>query len=271
MAKQISIKSKNGAKEIDRCRQETNVSNLNDELVKWQTIVSIIQTSTNIKKTLTKKGEVRWKYITTKIDSKISSVLTTIYSRIAKNHSYRGFASVEDIKFSDLQRMASTYLSADPWLQIDYCRNATRQGVDELVQAKILATYVNNTFKTITNGKEVPFNGKLVSKKEAQGLNKKQLNARSVDTTGTVGLWRVKVFQKFAAVSGSGQSAQTLEVQNWLEECIKIKDANMLFVAQLDGAEAESHILELRNIIKQHSNIFVGNSEQVIDFLNSIK
>ena len=24
-----------------------------------------------------------------------------------------------------------TYLDADPWLQIDYCRDATRQSVDE--------------------------------------------------------------------------------------------------------------------------------------------
>jgi 2-succinyl-5-enolpyruvyl-6-hydroxy-3-cyclohexene-1-carboxylate synthase len=72
-------------------------------------------------------------------------------------------------------------------------------------------------------------------------------------------------------VSGSGQSHQTLEAQNWLEEVLSIKEPNLLFVVQMDGPEAETHIQALLKLVNNSDNIFVGNSEQVIDWLNAKK
>lgn len=243
MAKVIIIESKNGADNIDRSRQATNMSNLNEDRKGWQKIVN---------------GDTK------------NKIVPTIRSRLEKNYEYYGFKQKEDIDFAAVQKLAKAYIEADPWLQINYCRDSTRQSIDESVQTATLKKYINDSFENIPNGKEVPFNGKIVSKKEAVGLNGKQIKSRSVDAVGQIGNRKVKVFQKYSKVAGSGQSHQTLETQNWLEECSKISDKTIIFVAQLDGGEAESHIPELRKLTVGQDNIFVGNSEQVIDWLNSL-
>lgn len=242
MSKVITIDSKNGASNIDKSRQATNISNLNEDCKEWQKIVN---------------GDQK------------NKVIPTIKSRLEKNYEYYGFTSKDQIDFKAVQRLANAYLQADSWLQINYCRDSTRQSIDESVQTATLKKYINDSFENISNGKEVPFNGKIVSKKQATGLNGKQIKARSIDAIGRVGKRDVKIFQKYSKVAGSGQSHQTLETQNWLEECSKIQDTSIIFVAQLDGGEAESHILELQQQFSEFSNIFVGNSEQVIDWLNT--
>jgi len=242
MAKKIIVESKNGADNVDKSRRATNVSNLEEDKKQWQKIVN---------------GDTK------------SKVIPTLLSRLEKNYEYYGFDKKENIDFSAIQKLAKIYLDSDPWLQINYCRDSTRQSIDESVQTATIKKFVNDSFTGIKNGEEVPFNGKIVSKKAAVGLNGKQIKARSVDAVGDVKDHKVKIFQKYSKVAGSGQSHQTLETQNWLEECFKIEDKSILFVAQLDGGEAESHIPELRTLINGHENIFVGNSEQVIDWLNS--
>ena len=270
MSKQIVLEGTNGTKSILASRQATNQSNLEEDMTIWQ----IIANDLIAEKTYNKKQEIVWKCkdatLNTETRNEVSKVMNTIFSRIVKNAQYRGFNTEEDIQITDISRMAQTYLSADPWLQIDYCRDATRQSLDELVQTKLLDHFVGK-FSNLTNGKEVPYKGKIVSKKEAKELNGKQIKARSIDAIGKVGTWNVKVFQKTAMVSGSGQSHQTLEAQNWLEEVILVNNENILFVVQMDGPEAESHIQSLRKLINSYDNIFVGNSEQVIDWLNAKK
>jgi hypothetical protein len=244
MSKVIIVDSKNGSANIDKSRQATNISNLNEDRKGWEKIVN---------------GDQK------------NKIIPTIKSRLEKNYEYYGFSSKDQIDFKAVQRLAKAYCEADPWLQINYCRDSTRQSIDETVQTATLKKHINDSFENIANGKEVPFNGTIVSKKEAVGLNGKQIKARSVDAVGVVGTRKVKVFQKYSKVAGSGQSHQTLETQNWLEECVKIDDKSIIFVAQLDGGEAESHIPELQKQFNQHANIFVGNSEQIIDWLNSFK
>jgi len=243
MSKVILTPTKNGASNIDKSRQATNLSNLNEDRKGWQKIVS---------------GDQK------------SKIIPTIKSRLEKNYEYYGFNSKDDIDFAAVQRLAKAYIDADDWLQINYCRDSTRQSIDESVQTATLKKYINDSFENISNGKEVPFNGKIVSKKEATGLNGKQIKSRSIDAVGNLNGRKVKLFQKYSKVAGSGQSHQTLETQNWLEECSKINDKSIIFVAQLDGGEAESHIPELRKVVSQFENIFVGNTEQVIDWLNSL-
>lgn len=242
--KTIIIESKNGADNIDKSRQASNVSNLREDAREWQKIVDGDQDN---------------------------DVVPTIISRLEKNHEYYGFKNKEDIDFKAVQKLAQKYLDADPWLQINYCRDSTRQSIDEAVQTATLKKYVNDSFTGIPNGKEVPFNGQIVSKKEAVGLNGKQIKSRSVDAVGTVGKYDVKIFQKYSKAAGSGQTHQTIETQNWLEEVAKIDNDSLLFVAQLDGEEAERHISDLASQVNTYDNIFVGNSEQVIDWLNTKK
>jgi hypothetical protein len=244
MSKVIIVESKNGADNIDKSRQATNISNLEEDRKGWQKIVD---------------GDQKHK------------IIPTIRSRLEKNYEYYGFKSKQDIDFAAVQKLAAAYLKADPWLQINYCRDSTRQSIDESVQTATLKKYINNSFENIANGKEVPFNGQIVSKKQAVGLNGKQIKSRSVDAVGVVNSRPVKLFQKYSKVSGSGQSHQTLETQNWLEECGKIDDKTIIFVAQLDGQEAESHIPQLRRVFSEQDNIFVGNSEHIIEWLNTLQ
>jgi len=243
MSKVILTPTKNGASNIDKSRQATNLSNLNEDCKDWQKIV---------------------------VGDQKNKIIPTIKNRLEKNYEYYGFNSKDDINFKAVQRLAKAYLEADAWLQINYCRDSTRQSIDEGVQTATLKKYINDSFENIANGKEVLFNGKIVSKKKATGLNGKQVKARSVDAIGEVNGRKVKLFQKYSKVAGSGQSHQTLETQNWLEECAKIRDNSIIFVAQLDGGEAESHIPELRKVVEQYDNIFVGNSEQIIDWLAAL-
>lgn len=243
MSKVILTPTTNGASNIDKSRQATNLSNLNEDRKGWQKIVD---------------------------GDRKNKIIPTIKSRLEKNYEYYGFNSKDDIDFNAVQRLAKAYLDADDWLQINYCRDSTRQSIDESVQTATLKKYINDSFENISNGKEVPFNGKIVSKKEAVGLNGKQIKSRSVDAIGNLDGRKVKLFQKYSKVAGSGQSHQTLETQNWLEECSKIEDKSIIFVAQLDGGEAESHIPELRKVVSEFENIFVGNTEQVINWLNSL-
>ncbi len=243
MSKQILTPSKNGADNIDKSRQATNLDNLREDIKDWQRIVNGDNNNT---------------------------MISTLRSRLERNYKYHGFDKKESINFSAIQKLAQCYLTADPWLQINFCRNSTRQSIDESVQTATLAKYINDSFVNIVNGREVPFNGKLVSKKEAVGLNGKQVKARSVDAIGSVNGVDVKIFQKYSREAGSGQTHQTVETQNWLEEVSKIKNNTIRFIAQLDGPEAESHISELRAQVKEYDNIYVGNTEQIIGWLNDV-
>ena len=271
MSKQVKLEGKNGTKSILSSRQATNQSNLEEDMAIWQMIA---KNNLFAEKSYNNKKEVVWKCkdisLNTKTKNEVSKVMNTIYSRLVKNAQYRGFETEEDITMNDIAKMAQKYLEADPWLQIDYCRDATRQSLDEIVQTALLDKFVGGFFG-LPNGKEVPYKGKIVSKKEAKELNGKQINARSVDAVGKVNNFDIKIFQKTAMVSGSGQSHQTLEAQNWLEEVMLIKNPNMLFIVQMDGPEAETHISDLLSMVNKFDNIFVGNSEQIIDWLNSKK
>jgi hypothetical protein len=64
MSKVIIVDSKNGAQNIDKSRQATNVSNLNEDCKEWQKIVN---------------GDQK------------NKVVPTIKSRLEKNYEYYGF------------------------------------------------------------------------------------------------------------------------------------------------------------------------------------
>jgi hypothetical protein len=281
MSKIIDVPYKNGWECIDWCRQETNKSNLQEDIKIWKLLVSTDDNYPYVSSTV-KKGKIIWSFqqvdghtkalkIKVKKNSDASQVINTIFSRICSNMFTLGFETEEEIQFSYIKHMANLYLTSPMELQLQFCRNATRQKVDEDVQAKYLEVNVDPSFKTIKNGEKVLYKGKIVTKKEANKLNKKQLKSRSIDTVGTIEKYTVGVFQKVSKVAGSGQSQQRLEAQSWLEEAIDINDPSWIFVAQLDGPEAESHIPELREVVKGYKNIFVGNSESCSKYLNSLK
>lgn len=281
MSKVIKINYKNGWDCIDWCRQETNKSNLQEDIEIWKFLVSTDDDYAYVSSKV-EKGKTVWSFyqldghtkagkIKLKKNADVSQVINTIFSRICSNMFTLGFEAEEEIQFSYIKHMANLYLTSPMELQLQFCRNSTRQKVDEDVQVKYFEVNVNPSFKAIKNGDKVLYKGKIVTKKEANKLNKEQLDSRSIDTIGIVGNYTVGVFQKVSKVAGSGQSHQTNETKNWLKEAMNIKDSSWIFVAQLDGPEAESHIPELKEVVKDYKNIFVGNSESCSEYLNSLK
>jgi len=281
MSKKIEVPFKNGWECIDWCRQETNKSNLQEDIEIWKLLVSTDDNYPYVSSEI-KKGKIIWSFkrlagstnggkIKTKVDPNATQVINTIFSRICSNLFTLGFETEEEIQFSYIKHMADLYLKSPMELQLQFCRNATRQKVDEDVQAKYFEVNVDPSFETIKNGEKVLYKGRIVTKQEANKLNKKQLKSRSIDTIGTIEKYTVGVFQKVSKVAGSGQSQQRLETQSWLEEAMDINDNSWIFVAQLDGPEAESHIPELSEVVKDYKNIFVGNSESCSEFLNALK
>jgi len=151
-----------------------------------------------------------------------------------------------------------------------FCRNASRQSVDEDVQLETVRQYTNLHVEKPTNGQYTVANGEIQHKKEIK--NKKF--ARSVDayipTLSAYG------FLKYSGPVGSVTSVhQFNESISFIEEtkkyCDKYQD-DKIFYVQVDGGAGEEHIPEMLQLIGEHSNrIFAGNTEQVIDWLNSKK
>lgn len=270
MSKKIVLEGTNGIKSILASRQATNQSNLEEDMAIWQ----IIANNLIAEKTYNKKQEIVWKCknasLTAKTRNEVSKVMNTIFSRIVKNAQYRGFNTEEDIQSTDISRMAQIYLDADSWLQIDYCRDATRQSMDEDVQIALLRRHTDLEVQKPTNGEYTVANGEIQNKKAV----KDKKFARSVDAL--IPELQAYGFLKYSGPVGSVTSVhQVGESKSFIEECKnycdKYQDGKIFFV-QVDGGAGEDHLPEMLELIGEHSNrIFAGNSEQVIDWLNSKK
>ena len=271
ISKKIVIEGKNGTHNINLSRQETNRSNLEEDRKIWQMLTT---ENLEIKKSYNNKNKIIWECKNTNLDkltkNEVSKIANTIFSRISKNASFRGFRSVEDIKIDDIKIMAQKYLDLDPWLQIDYCRDSTRQSIDEYVQVEMIRQFTNLDIQKPPNGKYVLANGEIQSKKSLQ----ESKNARSIDVL--IPSLKAYGFLKYSGPVGSVTSVhQVNESKDFIREaklfCDKYEDEKMFFV-QVDGDAGEEHIPEMLELIGEHSNyIFTGNSEQTIDWLNDKK
>lgn len=271
MSKKIILEGKNGELSILASRQATNQHNLEEDMAIWKLIANA---SLHVEKTYNKKQKIFWKCkdrsLDTKTRNEVSKVVNTIFSRIVKNSNYRGFCSEENIAFKDISRMAQTYLDADPWLQIDYCRDATRQSIDEDVQIELLRKFLKISVEKPPNGEITVANGEIQNIKEV----KDKKFARSVDAF--IPSLAAYGFLKYSGPIGSVTSVhQVGESKSFIEECKIYCDKyenNKIFFIQVDGVAGEHHLPEMLELIGDHSSrIFAGNSEQVIDWLNSKK
>jgi len=271
MSKQIVLEGKNGTQSILASRQATNQSNLEEDMAIWKILAN---TNLLAEKTYNKKQEIVWKckdkVLDTKTRNEVSKVMNTIFSRIVKNAQHRGFDSADDIQFNDISRMAQIYLDADSWLQIDYCRDATRQSMDEDVQIELLRRFLKTEIQKPTNGQYTVANGEIQNKKDV----KEQKFARSVDAF--IPSLSAYGFLKYSGPIGSVTSVhQVGESKSFIEECKKYCDKyqdGKIFFVQVDGGAGEEHLPEMLQLIGEHSDrIFAGNSEQVIDWLDAKK
>ena len=280
--KKVKVKGKNGAHNIRISRQATNESNWSEDLAIWKRISQISTEDSNVVKVVNDKGEVTFKYIEllgytkagkpkTKNNSEISDVMTTLAKKIANNNTFEYDITYEnEVEFWMILDFLEWLLNANKKCQKFFCRNASRQSVDEDVQLETVRQYTNLHIEKPTNGQYTVANGEIQHKKEIK--NKKF--ARSVDayipTLSAYG------FLKYSGPVGSVTSVhQFNESISFIEEtkkyCDKYQD-DKIFYVQVDGGAGEEHLPEMLKMIgKQSNRIFAGNTEQVIDWLNSKK
>jgi hypothetical protein len=199
----------------------------------------------------------------------------TIPSRIEKNFMYYGLVDPSQISWKEIKKMARYYLTAVPWLQINFCIDSTRQSVEEEVQREMLNKYVKpNTFSKETKGLYVYEGNFYKSKKKLiKATGSENVDRKDIDTGGVLNNHKIKIFQKYAKVAGGHQDNVYIEALNFVkdsQEYVNKHKDKYIFVAQLDGEYIDSRIKELRADITDKNRVFVGNSKQVINWLKKI-
>lgn len=257
------IENESGAENIDISRQKTNEKNLSNARELWKKIILIDEDKCPNYKNFKSS------------DRELNRVVQTIPNRLKKNFIHYGLSSPEDISWKHIKRMAKEYLEASEWLQISFCKDSTRQGIDERVQRKMLNFHLNDLNYDFT--KCLPsltlYKGKLLQKDEYKKLDprKTRKDIDSVHKSNGINIW---IFQKYAKDSGGHQDNVIAETQHFLndaDEFFKIGKKNNYFIAQLDGKFIESKLLKFRENIIYTSNVFAGNTQDVIKWLRNIK
>lgn len=280
MSKQIIVDGMNGAHNIRVSRQATNESNWSEDRAVWNRISQISTDNPGIRKIVNKKGEVKFKFLELtghtkagkpkyKNNSEIADVMTTLAKKIANNNALEYEIAYEDeVEFWMVLDLLEWLLDAPKKCQKFFCRNASRQSVDEHVQIETLRQYTNIEVQKPTNGEYTVANGEIQNIKDV----KDKKFARSVDVF--IPSLSAYGFLKYSGPVGSVTSVhQVGESKSFIEECKqycdKYQDGNIFFV-QVDGGAGEDHLPEMSSLIGEHSDrIFAGNTEQVVDWLNN--
>jgi hypothetical protein len=122
------------------------------------------------------------------------------------------------------------------------------------------------------NGSLTLANGKIGPKTKGE---REMSTPRSIDLTAKTktGIMAY-LFCKYAGPVGSVTSVlQVDETNSFLEEAMLYSKQNpesdSKFVALVDGYAGEQHLVSFNDQVKNYPNIFAGNCEQVIDWLNA--
>ena len=253
----------NGAKNIDSSRQETNRANLLEAISCWEEIINFDEKACPDYRNFNSANKYTKQQVT-----------NTIPSRISKNFIHYGLDSPEEISWDHIKKMTKRYLEADEWLQINFCKDSTRQSLDELVQRKMLNNcFGDSKFKKCRPSKFV-FNGKILDKNQYKALEESNLKTRKdIDTYGSFQERKFWIFNKYAKVAGGHQDNVTIETTQFLKDADEYVDHNSnnnIFIAQLDGKFIENLLPIFNDDIKNNSRVFAGNTEQVIDWIKNL-
>ena len=270
MSKVILTPTKNGAENVRLSKLSTRQSNLTEDRSAWQTLstTTCSKLLPIYKNKFLKSGSVK-KVIDHNYDDAMA-VGWTITQRIITRYAddFNVFRE-EDVTSSMIKELATEYLTWSERAQLLVCRDPSRQTMDEEVQKATLEKYLPTaTVDKPTNGVLTLVNGDIIKKPK-----KGKVEARSIDFVIDNNGKKFNVFAKYSAVAGSGQSHQLDESKRFLEEAIKYVNKHndgKYFIALTDGAEGERHLPELNELATEYPNIFAGNCEQVIDWINAL-
>jgi len=280
MTKQILVEGKNGTHNIRISRQSTNESNWSEDLLVWNFIYNISSDNPNVIKNVNEKGEIKFKFLEQtgytkggkpkyKNNFEVADVITTLAKKIANNNALEyDIMYEEQVEFWMILDLLEWLLKAPKKCQKFFCRNASRQSVDEDVQIETLRKYTNLEVQKPKNGEYTVANGEIQNKREV----KHKKFARSVDVF--IPALSAYGFLKYNGPVGSATSVhQVGESKSFIEECKKYCDKyqdDKIFFVQVDGRAGEDHLPEMLELIGDYSNrIYAGNSESIIEWINT--
>jgi hypothetical protein len=281
----LIVNSKNGADNIRLNRLAGREENLNVDMEAWK-ILSVNPCSKiyKIYKLKTLKGGKSKQIVDHSYDDAMS-VGTTITQKIVRLWAdIYNVTTEEDVTKDMLSTVAKKLLIADKEFQLQNCREPNRQSLDEDVQKATLEKYlIGFNVDKPSNGSMTLVEGNIVPKPKD-----KKIEARSIDFNITLDPsqavvnftnqrpknFQALVFAKYAAVAGSAQQAQTEECERFIGEAKKYIDKHKdgkYFIVLIDGKWGETHLPHMNELSTGYPNIFAGNCESVIDFINSVK
>ena len=290
MSIKIVTDSEDCSKNIIDSRNETRISNLEEDKMIWEQICNsefktiesndefdaawsgrFVILSVNKKNEFVARcpefnGKTKKNKIKTKNNHELQKVIETIGKRLWRMNSiYLGLNSPQDITIKMIQDTAYQYLQLDENIQCFFCREPTRQSIDELVQIAYLEKYCECDEVEQLNKEIILLDGKL-NETSDPNLKKENIKARSLDARVVKQNQIFYGFCKYSGPTGSVTSLQENEVTDFLTEAKNYLDRkqDLHFFAQIDGVAGENEIPLLKKQISDYEErIFVGNSEQV--------
>lgn len=200
---------------------------------------------------------------------------------------HEGFEGVEyddtsSVTNEQISKVSDAVINGGPLaqllLQLMIAREPNRQTSDEKVQFSIRDQYLTPFGVKVENlsaGHLTLKDGEWVYNDASGVASDEYTKARSIDFRMTKGDITVMDFAKFALIAGGGQGHQIKESKYFLDEVRKYIDKHpnekVYFADTLDGGYAEKFIEDHRNLLKGYEHrVFVGNTEQVIDWVISL-
>ena len=199
---------------------------------------------------------------------------TLIKSIYRMNKAQYSLSSVKDINLEILKLHVSKILKTDKEIQIYFCTEPNKQGVDEDEQLVMLNEKLN-----ILNYKASGDRGNIfVSKKgisdEKHGLSKR-IDALIVNKDYGFDLSKDTYpvfigYNKFIKDAGGHQNNQINDACDFVKDsnnyCKNFEDKKFFYV-QLDGYEAERKMYKVNNEIMLKDRICVGNTLKILDWV----
>jgi hypothetical protein len=279
-----------GSEKIRVGRLYQNEKNLSEDKEAWE-IISKFNENQNqslIELFEDKKGKLKIKTylyksnflnITKEKNKRIQQVANSIIAKIFRMNALHYKLSKEnDIKLWMIAEMASFFLKIPKEIQIHFCRNATRQTFDQKKQIEMIEEGIKVNFYTkyLKSGEKTVSNGVITN--DLKNIPKDQ-TSRSIDIEihskdelkGITAYGFLKYSNPIGSLTTSLQPGESYSFINESKKyCNKNNDKSFFFI-QVDGEAGEKEINEMNKHIDKYKNrIFVGNTEDVINWLNSL-
>ena len=288
MSNNYKIESKNGEKEIMRVRRLTREQNRKEDMSAIETLIKFPLSKCHGTRPKIKSDNSNRMINDPSFDHVVdrgNKIVATICRYL---QDYDGFEGVEydntsTVTEEQISEVADAVINPKPLtlllLQLMIAREPNRQTSDENVQFDIRVNYLTPLgwkVEKLVAGHLTLKDGDWVYDDAAGVASDGYTKARSIDFRMTKGDITVVDFAKFALIAGGGQGHQIKESKYFLPEVIKYIDKHpnekVYFTDTLDGGYAEKFIEEHRSLIKGYENrVFVGNTEQVIAWVSSLK